>query len=144
MRMIRLLWVLPLSGTLAMLSGCGPSAGELRAMDTQRCAGFGFAPGTDGFASCMMSSTQQREAQDAADRRTSMVIQAREEQDRRDREAADRARSDAESQRRRDDAQRTMDNGLTGIAMPHIDMPDISKMNCTSSSSGNTGSLTCH
>ncbi|MCK8788071.1 hypothetical protein M0638_27320 [Roseomonas sp. NAR14] len=142
--MTRLLWSLPLGGTLALLAACGPTAEELRAMDTQRCAGFGFAPGTDGFANCLMSATQQREAEAAADRRAFQARQAQENQARQEREAAERARSDAEAQRRRDEAQRAMSSGPADIGIPQIQMPDLSRMNCTSSSSGNAGSLSCH
>jgi hypothetical protein len=56
-------------GAVVLLSGCGPSPEEQHAMDQQKCAGFGFASGSDAFAHCMMTVNQQREAQDAADRR---------------------------------------------------------------------------
>jgi hypothetical protein len=38
-------------------------------MDQQKCTGFGFTPGTNAFAQCMMGIYSQREAQTAADRR---------------------------------------------------------------------------
>lgn len=56
-------------GAVVLLAGCGPTAEEQRAVDQQRCFGFGFQPGTDAFAHCMMGVTQQREAEAAADRR---------------------------------------------------------------------------
>lgn len=34
-------------------------------VDKQKCSGFGFAPGTDAFAHCMMNLSQQRTAQEA-------------------------------------------------------------------------------
>ncbi|CAO4163413.1 hypothetical protein [Methylorubrum populi] len=43
-----------------MLSAC-VSAKEQRAMDLGQCADFGFQPGTDAFAQCMMDVSQQRE-----------------------------------------------------------------------------------
>jgi len=96
MRMLLLLAAITVS-----VAGCGPTAEEQRAMDAQRCAGFGNAPGTDAFASCMMSVSQQREAEGAADRRAAA---ARADADQRAREAqaaSDRAAAekDAETQR---------------------------------------------
>ena len=44
-------------------------AAAQRAQDQQRCAGFGFSPDTNAFASCMMNTANQRDAQAAADRR---------------------------------------------------------------------------
>src|SRR4051794_33395376 len=52
-----------------MLAACGPTPEEQHAMDSGKCSGFGFTPGTDTFAHCMLSVTQQREAQQAADQR---------------------------------------------------------------------------
>jgi hypothetical protein len=76
-----------------LLSGCGPTAEEQRVMDQQKCGGFGFAPGTDAFAHCMMTVTQQREAQDAADRRAAA---ARDAADRRAQNAAQAAKDRAD------------------------------------------------
>jgi hypothetical protein len=57
----------------ALLVSCGPSneesAAASRASHQQKCGGFGFAPGTNGFANCMMSSDQNDQAQQAADQR---------------------------------------------------------------------------
>lgn len=36
-------------------------------MDQQQCAGFGFAPGSDGFANCVMRVSHQRQAEVAAE-----------------------------------------------------------------------------
>jgi hypothetical protein len=49
-------------------------------MDQQSCAGFGFQPGTDAFANCMMQTSQQRAAQDAADQRAWQQRQAQQQQ----------------------------------------------------------------
>jgi len=54
-------------GTIALLIGC-VSPEEQRAVDPRQCSGYGFAPGTDAFANCMMNASQQRDAQAAADR----------------------------------------------------------------------------
>ncbi len=63
-------------GAVLLLAGCGPTAEQQAAMDAaqraadqQKCTGFGFAPGTDAFAHCMMGIASQRDAQAAADRR---------------------------------------------------------------------------
>jgi hypothetical protein len=69
---------------VVLLTGCGPSPEQRHAMDQQKCAGFGFAAGSDAFAHCMMTVNQQREAQDAADRRAAA-----------DRAAADKRAHDA-------------------------------------------------
>ena len=54
-------------------------------MDQQRCFGFGFQLGSSDFAHCMMTVTQQREAQQSADRRAAD-----------NRDAADRRAQNAE------------------------------------------------
>ena len=56
-----------------LLIGCGPTAEEQRAADQQKCSGFGFQPGTESFAHCMMGVYSQREAQAAADRRAAQA-----------------------------------------------------------------------
>lgn len=47
---------------LGLLSGCaslsGPSPEELRANDQATCAAYGFKPGTDTYAYCMMQLDQ--------------------------------------------------------------------------------------
>lgn len=84
-----------LGGCALALSAC-VSPKEQLAMDRGRCSDFGYAPGTDAFADCMMGTAQRREiaqeqrnlqfqAQMAADRR------AREWQSERDRRARDLA-----------------------------------------------------
>ena len=69
-------------------------------MDVQRCGGYGFAPGTDPFARCMMDTSNQREAQQAADQRAAANRNAA---DRRAREAqqAERDRADRDAWDRR-------------------------------------------
>jgi hypothetical protein len=89
-------------GALVLLAACGPSPQEQHAMDQQRCSGFGFAPGSDAFAHCMMTVNQQREAQDAADRRAAA-----------DRAAADKRASDA-AQAARDKADQDAWDKRTG------------------------------
>ena len=71
-------------------------------LDQQKCAGFGFAPGGDAFAHCMMTVNQQREAQNAADRRAAA-----------DRDAADKRARDA-AQAAKDKADRDAWDKQTG------------------------------
>jgi hypothetical protein len=68
---------------LVLLAACGPTPEQQAAMaaaqhadDQNKCAGYGFQPGTDAFARCMMSTATQREAQQAADRRQAAAQQA--------------------------------------------------------------------
>lgn len=68
------------------VAGC-VSAEDQRAMDEEKCTSYGYRPGTDRFADCMMSRDQQR----ADDQQRTM--DELERQDRRDR----RRRQDLES-----------------------------------------------
>ena len=68
---------------MTSLIGC-VSPEEQRAMDQRQCAGYGFTPGTDAFANCMISTSQQRDSQAAAHRWAGA-----------DREAADRRTKEA-------------------------------------------------
>lgn len=58
---IRFLWTISLS-TLVMVTGCsaGPTKAERRAADQDRCSSYGYAPGTDAFADCMMHQADKR------------------------------------------------------------------------------------
>jgi hypothetical protein len=49
----------------ALAAGC-TSPEEQHAEDQQRCFGYGFQPGTDAFAHCMMATSLHREDQQAA------------------------------------------------------------------------------
>jgi outer membrane murein-binding lipoprotein Lpp len=62
--------------SVILLAGCGPTAEEQRAADQQKCSGFGFQPGTQAFAHCMMEIYTQREDQIAADRRAAQAQNA--------------------------------------------------------------------
>jgi len=129
---------------VVLLAGCGPTPEEQRAMDQQRCGGFGFATGSDAFAHCMMSVSQQREAQDAADRRAAA-----------DRAAADKRTQDA-IQAAKDKADRDAWDKRTGQGVyshasstnPVVPDAGISTqgMNCTttSSTSGSANNSTTH
>lgn len=53
---------------VAALVGCGSAPSQSRTeMDQGRCAGYGYQPGTDAFAKCMMTIDVAREKRDARD-----------------------------------------------------------------------------
>ncbi len=92
-----------LAGSLAALAACGPTPEQQAAMDAaqryadqQKCAGFGFAPGTESFAHCMMQTAGQRDAIQAADRRAAAIQNAADQRARAAQQAAkDQADRDA-------------------------------------------------
>ncbi len=51
-------------------------AAAQHADDQNKCVSYGFQPGTNAFAQCMMNTAAQREAQQAADRRMAAAQQA--------------------------------------------------------------------
>jgi hypothetical protein len=53
-----LVWV----GLAVGLAGCAPTPEQLQAADQAQCAAYGFKPGKDGFAGCMMQQDQNRRA----------------------------------------------------------------------------------
>lgn len=136
---MRLHTVLALAALAIGLAAC-VSPEEQRAMDQQKCLGYGFQPGTDAFAHCMMATTQQREAQQAADARQRAADQA----------AADRQKQAEAAQQARDAAAPAAQSHVstpqpvvpTMPTMPTITMP--SNMVCTGTQSGNAGSMNCH
>jgi hypothetical protein len=69
------------------VAGC-ISAEDQRAMDQDKCSSFGFQPGTNSFANCMMEQSSQREADE---QRSLDRIEAQEQRDR-DRKQARRDR----------------------------------------------------
>lgn len=71
-------------------AGC-VSAEDQRAADQNKCASFGFQPGTDAFANCMMKQNAQR---DEDDQRYLDRLHEREQRDK-DRKAARRNNDDA-------------------------------------------------
>ncbi|MFC3723108.1 hypothetical protein [Neoaquamicrobium sediminum] len=67
-------------------AGC-VSTDDQRAMDAEKCNSFGFQPGTDGFATCMMRQDAQRTADE---QRSLDRMEAQERRDR-DRQASQRS-----------------------------------------------------
>jgi hypothetical protein len=62
-----------------------------RLLDKQKCTGYGFTPGTDAFAQCMMKLSQQRSAQQAAAQRQADYNKMVAEQNDKDRAALQQA-----------------------------------------------------
>ena len=59
---MRTLGLIVLGMSYLLVSGCETvTPQQQHAMDQQRCAGYGYAPGTDRFADCMMNTSQRRE-----------------------------------------------------------------------------------
>jgi hypothetical protein len=80
-----------------LLAAC-VSPEQQRAADQQQCVGFGFAPGTDAFANCMLRISQQRQSEIAAQQRQQQQLDAaaaeQEKQRRAEQDAADQAASE--------------------------------------------------
>lgn len=77
-----LLLITGLAG-LALLTACAPSSDDVanrqavqHTSDQQTCSGYGFTPGTDAFANCMMSTSQNRTAQEQIQRQQNTTIDA--------------------------------------------------------------------
>jgi hypothetical protein len=85
-----------LAVAILITSGC-VTPEEQTAMDQQRCTGFGFAPGTDSFAKCMMGVSQQREGEQAMQRRQRERDQTIADQMEKDRQAQQQAQNKAAS-----------------------------------------------
>ena len=107
-----------LATTVLLLAACGPTpeqqaamAAAQRAEDQNRCIGYGFQPSTDAFASCMMTTASQRQAQQAADRRAAAAQQAATDRQ----NAAIQARKDAAD---RDAWDRTTHQGAYSDSAP--------------------------
>jgi len=104
-------------------------------MDRQACSGYGFAPGSDAMANCLMRTAHQRQAQQAADQRAAADRAAADQRA----QSAERARQDAVDQ---DNWDRTTGQGKyanPSASSASMGMPDLSSMHCTSNST-TTGS----
>lgn len=49
-----------LVGALSGLAACAADPARLAAVDGEACSGYGFTPGTDGYANCRMRLQMQR------------------------------------------------------------------------------------
>lgn len=136
--------VLLLAATLSLLASCAElermnaeQEARQQAADQSRCTGFGFQPGSDAYANCMMTQDQNRNAQRAEQAQRDAEAKEREK----DRQAAQRAADDRANQQHQEEIQRVME---TGNLHPDMTMPKDS--NCTttteSTQTGNAGSMT--
>ena len=143
-------------GCAVMLGGCASleemnaqAAAQQRAADQAQCAGYGYQPGTDKFADCMLATSHHRDVQNAIAQQ-----QAAQKQRQQDRQwEMDKARNAADTAQRRADMERTMNSG-SGSMIPA--MPTVPAMpagtNCTSTTTSqqtdNAGTSTtttsCH
>jgi hypothetical protein len=133
-------------GVCAILLSSCVSPEEQRAMDQQQCIGYGFTPGTDGAANCMMGIAQQRQTQWAADQRQRDQNAAIAAQAQRDRDAQ-AARDAAAAAVGPASGTGTTDSGFPRIDIPKVEIPTApANMNCTRTvvTSGNAGSVTEH
>lgn len=112
-------------------------AAQQRAADRDKCASYGYQPGSDAFADCMMTQDHRREAARADAARRDAEAKEREK----DRQAAQRAADEQADRKRSDDAMRAME---TGNLHPDITMPTGSDCTTTTQSTqnGNAGSMT--
>ena len=124
-----------LATVVGLLAGC-VSPEEQKAMDQQTCAGYGFTPGTDAFAHCMMTTAQQRDAQAAANRR---AADARDAADKQAQAARDQADQDAWDKRTGQGKYSSSSSSPSSTSAP-----DLGSMNCTttSNSSGSPNDMT--
>jgi hypothetical protein len=135
---------------VVLLAGC-VSPEEQASMDRQRCVGFGFAPGSDSFANCMMQTSQQRQAEQAASQRQADQNRMISQQLDAERAAQQRARSDAAAQADRDRFMREFNSGgatsslgIPSVGVHSMSMPNMSGMNCSVGSGQHAGSIVCH
>jgi hypothetical protein len=133
--LVRIVELAVLGAALSLMAGC-VSPEEQRAADQQTCAGYGFTPGTDAFAHCMMTTAQQRDAQAAADRR---AADARDAADKQAQAARDQADQDAWDKRTGQGKYSSSSSSPSSTTAP-----DLSSMNCTttSNSSGSPNDMT--
>ncbi len=59
--------IILIAGLVTMLSGC-LSPQQIRQQQAQTCAGYGFKPGTNQFAQCLMMQAQRADREDMCNR----------------------------------------------------------------------------
>lgn len=124
---------------------------QQQAKDEAQCSGFGFKPGTDAFANCMMGISDRRQQQQAEAQRQAAADKRMAEEREKDRQAMQNAasQSDADTQR-----QIKMGEDVENEAAREAEMniPKIDSADCVTTTettqSGNAGSSTsktvCH
>ncbi len=126
----------------ALLAGC--NAEEQQKLDVQACSGYGFKPGTNEYATCMMQTAQNRAAQQAASQRQQSYNDTVAQQAQKDRQAQEQARSDAQDAAHRAEVEKMMsDTSIPTVTTPTIPSIDTSNMHCTGQQGANAGSMSC-
>ncbi len=130
-------------GLLAtLLAGC--NAEEQQKLDMQACTGYGFKPGTNEYATCMMQTAQNRAAQQAASQRQQSYNDTVAQQAQKDREAQEKAQRDAQDAAHRAEVEKMMsDTSIPTVTTPTIPSIDTSNMHCTGQQGANAGSMSC-
>lgn len=121
---------------LAVLGGCASLdemnanlAAQQQSADQAKCEGYGYQPGTDRFADCMMSTAHHRDMQQAISRQQDAA--AKQHQD--DQWEREKAQNEADNARRRADMERTMNS------TPSISPVMPTGSNCTSTTTTSQG-----
>ena len=130
-------------GLLAvLLAGCNSE--EQKKIDMQACSGYGFKPGTNEYAACMMQTAQNRAAQQAASQRQQSYNDTIAQQAQKDRDAQAQAQRDAQDAAHQAEIQKMMsDTSIPTVTAPTIPSIDTSTMHCTGSQGANAGSMSC-
>ncbi len=127
---------------------------EQKKLDMQACSGYGFQPGSNEFATCMMQTAQNRSAQQAASDRQQAYNNMVSQQAQKDRDAQAQAQQDAQNAAHQAEIQRMMNSSspsfipadattTPSITTPTIPSIDTSNMHCTGSQGANAGSMSC-
>jgi multidrug efflux pump subunit AcrA (membrane-fusion protein) len=126
----------------ALSAGCNSE--EQKKIDMQACSGYGFKPGTNEYAVCMMQTAQNRAAQQAANQRQQSYNDTVAQQAQKDRDAQAQAQQDAQNAAHQAEIQKMMtDTSIPTVTTPTIPSINTSNMNCTGSQGANAGSMTC-
>ncbi|HET6185032.1 MAG TPA: hypothetical protein VFA03_15760 [Acetobacteraceae bacterium] len=148
---MRIVTLAALCAVAFTLNGC-VSAEDQRLADQQACMNYGFRPGTDAFANCMMNTAQQRAAQQAAAQRQQSINDEIARQAQANRDAADRQAQAAQDAANAARVQQMMGTRSTdSMGIPKVEplkidtpsLPDMSGMHCTGTSIANAGSMSC-
>ncbi|HTZ66990.1 MAG TPA: hypothetical protein VMB83_05905 [Roseiarcus sp.] len=139
---MRRLTILGLVALAGLLAGCNSQ--DQQKLDMQACSGYGFKPGTNEYATCMMQTAQNRAAQQAANQRQQSYNDTVAQQAQKDRDAKEQAQRDAENAAHQAEIQKMMsDTSIPTVTTPTIPSIDTSNMHCTGSQGANAGSMSC-
>ena len=139
---MRRLTILGLVALAGLLAGCNSQ--DQQKLDMQACSGYGFKPGTNEYATCMMQTAQNRAAQQAANQRQQSYNDTVAQQAQKDRDAKEQAQRDAENAAHQAEIQKMMsDTSIPTVTTPTIPSIDTSNMHCTGSQGPNAGSMSC-